>query len=503
MDLGDVLGTPGVRVRDSVQRASGAFDVKVRQVGPASTLNLMAQRRIVEPARARAEIPSDDQAIAASVLPPGPATEGADRRKVHVLESATGSHVVVQQRVRGCDVVGGRFVVHYDGAGAYGVTGHPVGDLADRDPGPPPGRSAARTARDAIRQQFAIEKGARLRLRPVLMPVQGAGLWAWFAKVPLADPIADIRVFLDAGTLSPLLVYPASVPALFGEAFAFAGNPMRSPAPGRVCLRDLGPDPTDSLCGARVKVVPDGGKAWTRAGRSFLFDPANRAFDEAAAYHHVSEALRYFAGLVRPELFDAPMFKPLQVVVHHAASANNAFFHPDRGMLTFGDFPPDRSAARSADMVLHEVGHAVTHAICRLSDTPAPQALALSEGYSDYFSCSALDDPRFGDYVMWRRDGARNCAKAGIHLAGDLDGVPKYVLGEAWANVLWALRTTVGASVADAVVAESLYFAPTTVSVAEAGAALTAADAALFPAGRGGKGRHGEVIGRALSERFH
>jgi hypothetical protein len=50
----------------------------------------------------------------------------ADYRPVHTLTSATGVHAIYQQQVRGHDVVGGRVLVHGDGQGAYGISGHPT-----------------------------------------------------------------------------------------------------------------------------------------------------------------------------------------------------------------------------------------------------------------------------------------------------------------------------------------------------------------------------------------
>ena len=249
-------------------------------------------------------------------------------------------------------------------------------------------------------------------------------------------------------------------------------------------------------------MTTDLGDPVRRTEREFVFDPGTAEFDEAAAYHHASEALRYFAAIFRPELFTDPLFTPLRVIVHDGLSANNAYFHPDRGVITLGDFSAGPTAARSADIVYHEVGHAIAHATGRLSATPSAQAKGLGEGYSDYFACSALDDPRFGDYVMNQPNGARNCAKANLaRLTGNLDQVKLYTLGESWANVLWGIRTACGSSVADAIVAESLYFAQGISTAKQGLAALLAADVGLFPTAKG-KGRHAAVIKREFAARF-
>jgi hypothetical protein len=281
----------------------------------------------------------------------------------------------------------------------------------------------------AVRDQFAVVEGARLKVRAVVLPSDGASRWAWFAKVPLAEPVADFRVFLNIDDLQPLLVYPASVAALFGEARVYVGSPSRNTTPVSVCLRELGPNPADVLAGSRVRVTTGNGDVAHKADRNFTFDIDEDAFDEASVFHLVSEALSYFGRLFRHDPFDQPQFRPLQVVVHDPASPNNAYFHPDRRILTFGDFASGRWPARSADIAIHEVGHAVTHAVGRVSDTPSKQARGVGEGYSDYFACSFLDDPRFGDYMMDKPKGARNCAKKNLHVGEDLVGVDPYKLG--------------------------------------------------------------------------
>jgi hypothetical protein len=493
ISLDDILGTSGLDEGEAAHRAVGAFGAPVEEVGPPHSVYLLARRPLVGPGPVSvAEVASQVAAVIGGSSPEA-------LRPVHTLSSMAGRHLVYQQQIRGHDVVGGRVVAHVD-TSAYALSGHPIGSLGGRDPGPPPDADEQRVV-DAIRQQFAVDPSTPLSVRQVVVPVDGDAIWAWFAKVALDDPMVDLRVFLAAGDLSPLLVYGATVPVLFGEGRAHRGNPRRSPEAEPVCLRDVGPEPPDGLGGGRVVVTTDLGDACTRSNRDFTLEPDDPAFDEVTAYHHTSEALCFFRQLFAAELFDQPLFAPLRVVVHHAGSPSNAFFHPDRGVITLGDFPQGPTTARSAEIIVHEVGHAISHAVCRLADSPAPQALGLGEGYSDYFACSSLDDPRFGDYVLDTQDGARNCAKD-LKLTGDLDTRGRYALGEAWANVLWGIRATAGSSVTDVLVATSLYFATTTAAVRDGRAALQQADAALFPSAIPGTGRHHDLIDAEFAARF-
>ncbi len=101
-------------------------------------------------------------------------------------------------------------------------------------------------------------------------------------------------------------------------------------------------------------------------------------------------------------------FAPLRVVVGDPSAGSDAFFLPGQGQLVCGRGP--RPPSHCAEMVFHEFGHAVSDAVCRLNRSAGKLAKGLSEGYSDYLAAAAFDDPRFGDWVMGRAEGFRNCA---------------------------------------------------------------------------------------------
>jgi hypothetical protein len=500
INLDDILGTPEVdaeRVAADFGRSVGAFGA-ADAVGLPSGLQVMVRRQVhFRPSESGTSLRAS-AANAAQVVDDALGEQKV--RAVHRLTSWTGTHQVLQQQLRGRDVVGGRILVHADAQGAYGMTGHPLGDLAGRDPGPAP-RLRRQKVEGALHEQLAVAGGARPGIRAVVLPHSGGAQWAWFAKVRVAEPFADVHVFLDTEELRPLLMYPTSAAAAYGEARLYPVSPTRTPDRTPVCLRELGDGPPGGLRGARVEVSTDLGDAVLRSDRLYDFADDEPELDEASAFHHAGEALRWFGQLFRPELFASEIFQPLRLVVHHQKSAGNAYFHPDRGMITLGDWPAGPTAARSADVVVHEIGHAVTHGVAKLAASVTEQALGIGEGYSDYFACSMLDDPRFGDYVTGKADGHRSCAKPELILSAT-DGVDRYGVGEVLANALWDFREAVGPTIADLVVAESLYFAQTVATVQEALAALQAAEASLFPSSSPGRGRHAEQLETAFTARF-
>jgi hypothetical protein len=215
-----------------------------------------------------------------------------------------------------------------------------------------------------------------------------------------------------------------------------------------------------------------------RADRDFEADPGDDEFDEPQVYHHVWRATEYFRGITSAGLMAAAPFTPMRVLVRDPGSPENAYYSPSSGELRFGLFG-SRSSARSAAIVIHEFGHAITDAICQLgrSFTRDTQARGLSEGFSDYFAASLLDDPRLGDYVVDDPHGARNC--------GDAQQFPAAFVGEEhttggiWASVLWAIRSDIGQAACDQLVVECLDFLDSTSTFEDARTALHAVDATL------------------------
>ena len=192
---------------------------------------------------------------------------------------------------------------------------------------------------------------------------------------------------------------------------------------------------------------------------------------------------------------------PIRATVHDRRAQGNAVYLPGTQELRFGDLPGGRTTARSGDIVYHEYVHAITDRVCHLgqSKTEDAQSAGLSEGYSDYFACSTLNDPRFGDYAMNVADGFRNCAKQGLHFTSSFAG-PKYAIGEVWSAVLWAIRAEIGAANTDTLAVASLEFLNPESTVQDALAALITSDRKLFAAADG-VGQHEDTISASFEAR--
>lgn len=473
-DLDPLLGTPGIpsaAFGDTVDVANGVFTQGAR-----GGFFLLADNQLREdPAAVSAAITGAPQS--------GAFAASCGTRRVRARRTATGTHTQFEQLVRGSRVVGGDVSVHEDEGGVFAMTGRPLGDVAERDPGAAPeldNREALQTCAD----RFELDDLGGGRVEQVVFPEAKGATWAYEVGFVVLEHDADVRVYLRADDLSLLLSYniSSSVAGAVGQGQVYAINPMQTPKLTNVTLDGLDA-PGNLLRGPTLDVSQAAGARMDREGGDFRADPSDGAFDEAQAYHHVWRAAEYFRGITDAELMATRPFTPMKVFVNDPRSPNNAYYAPSTGDLRFGLFG-DRSSARSAAVVIHEFGHAITDGICQLgrSFVRNSEARGLSEGFSDYFAASLLDDPRLGDYIANDAAGARNCSDEGLQFPMGFVG-EEHSTGAVWAAVLWGIRTRVGQEVADRLVVESVDFLGNTSTFEEARTALHTADAKLSGGG--------------------
>lgn len=484
-DLGDVLGTSGIGRGEDVAReleatVGGAWRSSAEDAlflsGFAGSTSPAAGRGSEAVVGAFAAEPRTARAVTDVVLAPGRATGAADR--VATMQSPTGTHEVWQQLVRGAPVLGAVYSMHRGPTGQLAMCGAPLGDLVARDPGPPPHVERARVEQ-AMRHELDLPRGVPIAVEPVVFPLEGRGIWAFKGECVLRRPIADLRIFLAADDLSLLLSYNVAPSSLVGEGRTFPVSPSRTQTATAVLLGELAPDST-LLRGAVLDVRPAHGDPVTRPRGDYRVDPADDCFNQVSAYYHARRAVRWFVDLLGPELLAGPPFTPLGVVVDdRTVGAQVAIYVPGQAAIRFHS--ARRNGAHSADIVVHEVTHAVADRICRLNRSAGMQAKSLSEGYADYAAATLLDDPRFGDYVQDQPEGARNCADPALRFPPGFTGDNEpYSSGAVWAAVLWDLRTALGAEVADAVVFNSLSYLNPNSTFVQAVGALVEADRVLF-----------------------
>lgn len=482
-DLSDVLGSPGVAGGPQLLETlhadlGGAWDA------PGTDGVLVAG--VPDPDTAGAFPPVRRRlALTEAVLAPD--GQGGAAERVDGMVSALGRHEVWQQVVRGAHVVGATYRLHEGPGGRVALSGRPLGDLAARDPGPRPA-TPVDVVRRAARAAAGLPARTPLAVEPVVFPIEGRGVWAWKCEGVVARPPADVRVFLAADDLRLLVSYDVACRALFGEATVHTVSPARTPAP--LGARLVGLAAPDRLAGPALVVRPARGEPVSSPAGDFRRPPGDVACHQVSAYHHVQTVLRWVSEVLGPEVLTRPPLCPLTVVTDDpAVGAQVAVFVPSQQAVRL--HRGTVNAALSADVLAHEVAHAVADGVCRLTRSAGGQARALGEGLADYVACSLLGDPRFGDYVAPAL--VRDCSDPGLGLSeGPVPEDDPYGVGAVWAALLWDLRGAVGPGVADALALHALYYLGPGSTLPDGVAALLEADRVLFPdaPGPAGAGRH-------------
>jgi hypothetical protein len=379
----------------------------------------------------------------------------------------------------------------------YAVTGRPLSDLESRDLGKSV-PTTAENAKKACREMFGVDAEIGLDAVLVAFPVESGATWAYLCAFESAP--ASVIVFLQAEDLTLLMSFDIAS-AVNAQALAHRVNPVRTPPLNDVEIDIADPTPTYQLVCPTTDVRPRVPPRLNRATTDFQLQEPDGGFDEVQAYYHLCRARQYFEGLIAPSVFSARPLSPVVAFVRDIQSPNNAYYQPLSGRLLFGD-AGGRPTARSGDVVYHEFGHAISDAICGLGRGKRDcQARGLSEGYSDYFACSALNDPMMGDYVDGFIPGfrTRDCSNSALRFRPGRRG-PEHETGAVWASTLWELRSKFGILV-DTLAAESLYHLSRQSTFSEGKAALIACDRRLYPDGSG-KGLHEDDIDAAFQARL-
>jgi hypothetical protein len=393
------------------------------------------------------------------------------------LESATGLHRRFRQLVRGRRLLGSSFAFHVAEGSAFAITGLVVADASFVDPGPPRRRSAE-DVEDAVRSALELPGETKMAVELVALPTSR---WAWEARVIVRQNgrPTDLRVYLDNDSLGLLWISDVMVAA--APAMAYLVNPRRTPSLIPTDLAPVGPPPDYLLSSADLDVTPAPASGRLRQrGLSFELSPSDAGFDEVQAFHHLRAGLAFYASLVPAAVFEHSGFRPLRATVRDPDDDDNAFFEPSTGRLRFGDFGGARPSARSGDIVVHEMGHAVSHAITDWGEAKGQQTKAINEAVADYFSASLCDGPRIGDYVVEDApELVRDLSRPPRRLPADLNG-EEHAMGEILGGLLWQLRDADRAQ-ADRCAAEALQYLHPTSTITEWVAALRVAQTKLDP----------------------
>ena len=431
---------------------------------------------------------------------------GAENLKLlHFESSIIGTHLMGAQTVEALPIYGSEIIVHLDhDHRPYALTGRPFPEAI--------GARLNQSGKEhsdpvSVVSRYLELPLAAVSVREVAVPVVQGFVPCFLVVAQTSAPFGCWQALVTFGGAILAIYNIAS--ASYGEASAFLENPLRGQA-ARLRLDNL-TDPT-RLNGQYAAVRTLSGLDVSGDNGKFVYAETSSTFDEPNLYFFLDQIRitlgSQFGASDRGSTFleTEVNFNPMIGYVHDPDAENNAFYSPATGQLYFGDITIDAGArytSRSRDIVIHEFAHAVSDSICHLGRTIGhTQSRAMSEGYSDYFAASALDNAVIGDYFMNDPAGFRSCENNKRFPAGYAG--EEHDVGEVWSGYLWSLRQDpdVGRGVADVLALQSLYFLGPWRTVWQGMEALVLADRKLFPADdMGTAGRHEAQIRAAFAAR--
>lgn len=429
-----------------------------------------------------------------------------DLRMVTIRQSLTGTHIRYQQYLDGIPVVGGERVENVALDGRREV----LDRLAAR-----PAVSSAMLAPRGGALVYLNENGtARLASR-VIVEEQPYRRYANYYDAGTGALIRSEPLFWTA---QAKVFDPNPVTKLNNPELQDGNNAASAVPDSAYSIVDLpGLAPSGPLAGPNVQIVDTEPPHPERADASqpLMFDRGQPQFEEVNAYYHIDRAQRYlqslgYTGTQRIASYSIP------VDAHGASGTDNSYFisgfTPGQGELVFGDGGTDD--AEDSDIMLHEFGHAIEEWIAPgvFGGAPSSQSRALGEGFGDYWSFSSTyaaslasgrDPFCIGDWDArcWKDDPSQFCGyPVGADCLRRVDGtktmndfliseVPgtEHKNGEIWSSTLREIFIGMtrrygvdrGKRIADTIVLEGTFGAPSGVTYAEMGRKLLDADRAV------------------------
>lgn len=429
--------------------------------------------------------------------------KGIRLRRTRIIESLAAHHIIHQQRLDGLPIHRAYVTVHMAKNGRiYLVKNRAVPhDLLE--PSAEFKIAAPRARELALRSAAKNPALARVvACEAMWFPIKSKLRPAFRVRVRRREPREDWIIFVDGETSRILRKYDNLAEAT-GVAFVFDPNPVAAlggtgqllrngrpqPPPekayARVTLRGL--NSSGRLDGRRVTTKPT--KRRTRQpNRQFLFQSSDRAFEEVMVYFHIDRAVSYLESIG----FRGPrsIFRSPICVDATGTKEDNSWFSPHDSSLTFG--LGGVHDAQDAEIILHELGHAIQDAICP-GFGQSVEAAAMGEGFGDYFAASffAARKPRLYQTSIGTWDGIQDdthdppCVRRvdeqfTYESFDHSENADEHDNGQIWSATLWDVRTELGRDIADSIILESHFQLDGFTTFARGARAIIDADRNLY-----------------------
>lgn len=227
----------------------------------------------------------------------------------------------------------------------------------------------------------------------------------------------------------------------------------------------------------------------------FNFTRAESGFEDANAFYHIT----YFQNYMRSLGFTDLVNYQIDVDPHALAGADNSNFNAgfNPPQLKFGEGGVDD--AEDMDVIIHEYGHAITHAAAPNTNT-GTERKALDEAIGDYFASSYsrfLSPNRWSDVFTWDGHNEYWSGRSSIssdHYPEDLNG-NLYSDADIWSATLMQIWGDIGRETTDALMLQTAYSLAQGMTMPQAAVLFIQADTLLYG------GAHFEPIRQRMFDR--
>lgn len=446
------------------------------------------------------------------------ALKGIRLRRARIIESVGARHVIYQQSIKGIPIHRAYVTVHLARDGSvYLLKNRAVPSSLAKPAG------GFKVSQLAARKQALKSAGGKRRASRVVtvermwFPIKTKLRPSYRVRVHREQPRQDWVIFVDAETGRVIKKYdnlaaasaaaqvfdPNPVASLGGSTQLLQNRTVQPPPAGaykKVRLRDL--DDGKVLDGKRVSTNKTRKRVRRQDGK-FSFTSNDPAFEEVMCYFHIDRAIRYLESLGYRGA--RAIFRDPMPVNANGTEEDNSWYSPHEHSLTFGLGGVDD--AEDAEVILHELGHAIQDAICP-GFGQSVEAAAMGEGFGDYFAASFFAASKPASYrtsfAIW--DGIKDtehqppCVRrldelATYEIFDHSDNADEHINGQIWSATLWDIWTSLGRVIADRIIVESHFQLDGFTTFARAARATIDADRNLY------KGRHVARLRRIFQKR--
>jgi hypothetical protein len=208
----------------------------------------------------------------------------------------------------------------------------------------------------------------------------------------------------------------------------------------------------------------------------FTYTRNQQGFEDVNVYYHIDASQRHIQSLG----FYAIQSGPITCDPHGVQGQDNSYYSGGSNRIAYGEGGVDD--AEDMDVIVHEYGHAIQHAIN--SNWGGGEEGAMGEGFGDYWAGShSAAISTFHQYWVFNWDG-HNPFWSGRVLnttktyPGDLNG-SVHDDGEIWSAPLFQSWHEIGREVMDKLVLKGHYYLGSSATMTQGAAAIMQADLEL------------------------